>query len=509
MPSDLTWLVQAVLAVAWLGFFGTMVGLLVQRRELLYAFGLGVVAQALAYTPRVLLHGGKPYEVLDAGWYVQSYDARYGEAWPMLMRGAYRGFGGSVDLVHGVHAFMAALWVPAAWALALRWTGRREAAWAAAGLTALSPAWWMWGPTETTFGIVGLLQVCLALGVWRDDRWGRALALCAAILLANLRPLQVVVVGWWLLVWAWRGRRAWALGAGAMVALRGVEIALGAGASEAGRRAATLGGFGALARDPLGALSARTAPWMPDQVLAMVWPLALLGLAFLWSRRRAETFTILVGVALHLLLVFPQWREPDLIRFHLPVQLWLMALAGGGVALVRQRWPRALPVVVVGVGLSFVGVSAPWTPRWTWQQEYQVARKAVEGSGAERRGGVPRRKRSHRVLLALGEPTVGSVVGGCGRGRRPRRGPPDVDGRQGIAGGRRQGDRCAPARTRRADRRSLGRHARPGRFLGDRALPVCRTRRREVRSSPPRSPGRRGRTSLRACRCTCLRWRRA
>lgn len=285
-----------------------------------------------------------------------------------LVQGAVMAGAGIEEFaVRYASALAATLFVPAIWGLA-RWFVRRQLAppatpWFAALLAATSPflLWFgqearpyaLWA-TLTVIGVYLLLRATEAPALQRPAAAGfvlvALLALATHYFAVFLLPFQVLVI----MVWAWRGRRFWAMGAallllatGALVALYAAWLLIGQGGG-ANFSEITLA---ILIPDLVNAFSLGLSVdygvvWWIDLLFGA---LALVGLAWgLLDRRRLAAGGWLLPaffiLALALLLAINAYRPLYMTARHLSQLLggFLIAVAIGlGVIWMRQRFVAA------------------------------------------------------------------------------------------------------------------------------------------------------------------------
>ena len=384
--------------LAWL-VAAAACGVGLARRENRLGWLIFGVALALrvAFAPfTTLLGGDAAYERLNLAFGRGNLDRYYGETWPSLFGLVHEvaqrlGVGPSLptDIVHQVNLVASAATAALLWALCRR-AGLPTFACAAAGfgLAALPQAVGL-ARIEDHAVLVGFFQVLAgwaALGTTRRDE---GLAVLSAGLLAHLRPEQLPMAGVMLLPLLIR-RRWVAFALGAVLVLS---------------RMATLppsDGAGPIQFTRL--LSPQDwRAMVPAWVNADAYPLpalyalagfSLLALAIPAPRPRTPSawivgWLVLAFAATTLLYLPKDLPAADPLRFSLPGQAWLVALAALGAAAVARTWAmdRRIGASVAGLALllSFAGRGTRSRP-WVWEEEYRFLRDELLLAAGPARG---------------------------------------------------------------------------------------------------------------------------
>lgn len=334
---------------------------------------LSVISHVVTYAPRLHMHDLDGYAHILHLSGANAPDMTYGEglralhAWPMLL------LGWPIDGMHWIQSTLSVLAVPQLYALMRRVTDERAAV-ASACLLALAPLPLALAPTDTSFVPLVTMEILAVHGLVRGGRLGDLMLIFGAGFVTHLRPLEGLFgVAICAVAWA-MGRRRAAAGVAAMVALRlvewwaqppdahGLQLDL---LTRTWRDVLThLAGFGGRAEilDPARTPVALTA-------------LAIAGVAIGWTRARRFTVGLIALVVLGTLVYVFQPILADRMRYQLPVQPWLAALAGLGFAsLSRRRSVTALMVAALAVSTWFA--RQPYPP-FPWQTEYVLLRQAL------------------------------------------------------------------------------------------------------------------------------------
>lgn len=373
----LTWgaLLTHPLALLGPAVWVLLVWTLPRDRVALGVLALSVAARAWAFTPRIHYHLDRAYAELVTATGAMSPDIAYGEGFTALMFWPYQLSGGHADTVHVAHAALSSLAAVHLLA-ALRGLGQPDrgpapgppggrterAAQIAAVLLALNPLSVAMAPSETRYVALATLQAAALHGLVRRDRAGDALLVLAGGLLAHLRPFEGALTAAFALA-AWRADRRPA--AAALAAFCALRLATW-GAQPPGVGGAAGEGWTAFFDRPWLGPDARVVAFDPTRTPWMLPVLAALG-----ARRAAPAVTALFVVTC--LAYFHQPFLADRLRFAVPAQVWLCALAGVGASALS---PRALAAAAVLTAASAWPARHP-LPTFPWQAEYTALRAAL------------------------------------------------------------------------------------------------------------------------------------
>jgi hypothetical protein len=325
----------------------------------------------LLVSPSVLMSGDYPYHRLLASLGHRNIDPQNGDGFAAILGWIALATDFHPHLPHGVNLVLAGLtaaWLHEATRTA---TGSSTAAHGAAALWVSQPLAIAMSTTEGMFPLVAALQVA-AWAAWcrgGRHRWFAALSLG---LLVHVRPLQLLIVAAWILLWAKRDTwRPLALVV-VMMAWRSTELltlawqsGVAPGSSGAFDQATPLGWHVAIMESPSSLL-------VTDPTLVPFWllPLAIVGISWGWRHHRTLLIWLLTTLAITLVTTAHQARLTDIVRFQLPALLWWSVL--GGIAL--SRIPRTAfkysAVAGVFAGAGWVIARSPLSPRPAWTQEH-------------------------------------------------------------------------------------------------------------------------------------------
>lgn len=345
-----------------------LVGLPRTRNGLLL-LALAGLAQVVFYAPRIHMHDTYAYLLFDQAEGRLGPDWMYGEGRVALLTWPLRAMGNPVDGTHWVHATLTALAVPHLYA-AMREAFDETTGVLAAILFALAPLPLAMAPTETAYVPLATMEVLAVHGLLRGGRLGDAMAIVGAGMVPHLRPLEGLVgAGFVAAAWA-MGRRRAALGVAALVAWR---LAIFYGHSWG--RHYTAWNFLPAFDHAIAGTDGRALVLDPHRTPVALTALALLGtvLAARRSPRVAAGLVALGALSTVAHLNFPYLA--DRMRYELPSQLWLCALAGVGMA---ALWPRRVvaSATLVALGVSWWVARQPYPP-FPWQAEYTALREAL------------------------------------------------------------------------------------------------------------------------------------
>lgn len=337
-----------------------------------------LAVRVVTWAPRIHLHGGKAYALLDAPWTRAQPDQRYGDGWGAVMRVA-----GALlpsprvapDLVHVVQGAVSAAGPMLLGLAAARLGAGRAAAVGVGALGALHPWAIAVAPTEARSVLSATLAATALAALLGRSRSDGALAATALGLLAATSPLDLPLA---------------ALGAGVALAARRPFAT--AGAVLVGARAAAWGVFAAAGGDVDGTLPPALLrsvlaehPWGrdahvllldPTRSPAGLVPLAVIGAVWLAGRGRAGLLVV-AAAALTVLTTLPVALVPDRIRHQLPLVGVVVLLAGVG-ALGPGPWRRLRALGGgLAIALTWGGATSAYAPPWVWQREHDLLRAAL------------------------------------------------------------------------------------------------------------------------------------
>lgn len=355
-------------------------------------------AAALALGVRLAAGGPRPYMHADKAWYYMSEatgeltpDVRYGDGYGSLMGLLQPLTEGAGDHAFGVNLLLSSLTAGFVAGLAERVDGAKAGI-AAGGIAALVPLSVLLGGSELPYVSVALLQVAGLYGVTGTRPAERLLAATSIVMLAHMRPLQLVTSAFLLVLW--RGApRAWLAAAAAGWLWRAGQLGLVLAAGETNTNGVALWLLphwlqvwtwaGAQGRILL------LDPWVSPAALA---PLALWG-ALGAHERRPDVARGAVGLMLlQLALYGHQALWPDRVRFLSPMLPWAALLAGIGLLRMQRWWPAGAAALLVTGWLA----RDPLAPEGVWIAENRFLRAHI---GLVRRG--------ERVAFARTQDTVG------------------------------------------------------------------------------------------------------
>lgn len=340
-----------------------------QREPWILALGAALLAWVL--TPvRILMGVDYAYVRWADGTGAVTASTLYGDTWASLAGLVWWLSGGVPDHVQHLNLVLGAITVALVHDVGRR-LGGVDVGRMAALMLAASPLHLALARTETMFVLVTTLQVATLAGILREDAGGSVLAVGSAVLLAWLRPLQLVAVAALAGV-AWgRGRR------------RTGTLLAGAFASRAVPLAVTVADHG----PPQAAGTRALGKWLephwfvgPGGSSVVLDPLvvppvlAVLVVAALATRPRRAVATVGV-VALAACLPYLHFERPtDVLRFQLPTATWWIVLAAlGWVRLGPGMRVAALALLVAGTVAARQPLGAPFL----WQLEEQALREAL------------------------------------------------------------------------------------------------------------------------------------
>jgi hypothetical protein len=356
------------LLLATLPLWGLLLATLPRDRRGLLLLLLALGTHAATYQPRIHYHRDRAYAEILAAACRMGPDTAYGDAWAALMGWPSWLAGGRVDVVHVADALLSALAVPHLRAALRRDLGDGAATFAAA-LLATSPLVLALAPTESRYVGVTVLEVAALHGLARRDRAGDLLLGLSAGVLAHLRPVEVVVATALALAAAMARRGLAAVLAGALIAWR---LAVWAAHPPSVGGLVPSGVEGWTSWTWVG-VDARL-PWLDPTRTPVALPLlAAVGVGI--GLRRAPRLAAGV-VGLLAASTLPYLLQPyvtDRLRFELPAQAWLAALAGIGAAWVAST--RAAPTLLLAA-LTWWPARTPIAPR-PWQAEHALLRTAL------------------------------------------------------------------------------------------------------------------------------------
>lgn len=362
-------------------------------------FGVALALRMLFSPFTAILGGDAAYERLNLAFGRGNLDRYYGETWPSLfglVHKAVEGLGVAPalpsDIVHHVNLVASAATAALLWALCRRaGIPSFSAAAAGFGLAALPQAVGL-ARIEDHAVLVGFFQVVAGWAALGPSRRDEALAVLSAGLLAHLRPEQVPMAG--VLLMPLLVRRRW--------------VAFALGTALVLSRIATLprsDGSGPIQFARL--LSpqdwrAMVPAWVnadahPLPALYALAGFAILAVAIPGTRPRTPRLWIVgwlvFAFAATTLLYLPkELPAADPLRFSLPAQAWLVALAALGAAEAARTWAvdRRIGAAVAGLALllSFAGRGTQSRP-WVWEEEYRFLRDELLAAAAPARGDRP------------------------------------------------------------------------------------------------------------------------
>lgn len=339
-----------------------------------WALGALALALRVALSPRrVLLGGDAGYTRLLTGRGLEGSSLYYGDTWQSLMGMIWELLGEPADHVTAANLALSALAVPLLYGCvrALLGGGGEGAATAAALALALLPLPVAVSGSEVHFVLAGTLAVAALYGAARGDRRGAWLAALSAGLLAHLRPLQglFALLPLALLV---RDRRwdALALGLG-LLGWRWRQILHHIGQQG---RPPVLESAGLGRWDVLPGPGSALVPLDP-----LVTPLGLSALAALalWRARsgahRRAALILLAALLTQTVPYLPMAHSSsfDPLRFQLPAQAWVAALAALAAPAVLAWSPRRRAAALGALALSWILARAPIGQPWAWTAEYR------------------------------------------------------------------------------------------------------------------------------------------
>lgn len=333
---------------------------------------LSVLTHLATYAPRVHMHDLTAYQhILDA-YGLSSPDLLYGEGraalltWPLwLMRWP-------IDGVHWIDAALATLVVPQLYAVMRSLYDERTAVFAAV-LYALAPLPLALAPTETAFVPLVTMEVLAVHGLVRGGRLGDAMLVIGAGMVTHLRPLEGLVGVGFVLAALVMGRWRGAVGVVAFVGWRLYNWAFLTPDGGGLQLAAFWQTWDSILLEFVGR-AGRAMVFDPSRTPAA---LALLAIgAVVVDRRRRATWGIAALCAFGTVAYVNQGFLADRIRYQLPAQVWLCALAGVGLAAVWER--RALAAAVIAALTVSWGVALRPYPPFPWQVEYATLRTALQ-----------------------------------------------------------------------------------------------------------------------------------
>lgn len=370
---------QLMLLSAWRWFlplgliaWALLLGTLPRTRNGLALTLLSVLTHLATYAPRVHIHDLTAYQHILEVYGLSSPDLLYGEGraalltWPLwLMRWP-------IDGVHWIDAALATLVVPQLYAVMRSLYDERTAVLAAA-LYALAPIPLALAPTETAFVPLVTMEMLAVHGLVRGGRLGDAMLVIGAGFVTHLRPLEGLVgVGFVLVALAigrWRG----AAGVAAFVGWRLYNWAYLAPDGGGMQLEAFWRTWDSILLEFVGR-AGRAIVFDPSRTPAVLAVLAL-G-AVVVDRRRRATWGIAALCAFSTVAYVNQGFLADRIRYQLPAQVWLCALAGVALAKVWER--RALATATIAaLTVSWVFARTPYPP-FPWQVEYATLRTALQ-----------------------------------------------------------------------------------------------------------------------------------
>lgn len=354
--------------IAWALLLGTVP----RTRNALAVTLLAVLAHVVTYAPRVHLHDLTAYQhILEASG-LSSPDLLYGEGrsalltWPLwLMRWP-------IDGVHWVDSALAVLAVPQLYAVMRSLYDERTAV-AAAVLYALAPLPLALAPTETAFVPLATMEVLAVHGLVRGGRLGDLMVVIGAGMVTHLRPLEGLVGAAFVLV-ALGLRRGWAgLGVAGFLVWRLYNWSFLQPDGGGLQLAAFWRTWDSILLEFVGR-AGRAMVFDPSRTPAALAVLALWGA---WvGRRRWATWGVAALCAFGTVAYVNQGFLADRMRYQLPAQVWLCALAG--VALSGLWARRAVAVAAIAALTVSWGFALQPYPPFPWQVEYATLRAALQ-----------------------------------------------------------------------------------------------------------------------------------
>lgn len=336
---------------------------------LLFLFTVGL--HVATYTPRVHMHKDRAWWEILSAYGAMAPDYAYGDGWVAWMTWPLALLGWPSDGVHWVNSLVAALAVPHLYGLTRRAYDEHTAI-AAAALFACAPLPLAIASTENRYVPLMTLEILAVHGLLRRDRWGDLMVIAGAGLVAHLRPLEglaAVAIGG--VAWA-MGRRRAALGTAVLVGYR-LFLWWQHPAGMSGLQLDRLLPMQILA-ESFGK-NARAVIFDPGLTPnALLW-LSLGGAGVGLYNARRPTFGLLALVLGGTLIYMNQPYLADRMRYQLPVQPWLCALAGIG-AVRLARVPHVPFVLAVALVVSWWPARHPYPP-FAWQQEHTLLRDAL------------------------------------------------------------------------------------------------------------------------------------
>lgn len=366
----LDWTASALLPlglVAWALLLLT----LPRDRAGLSVTALSVFTHVLFYAPRIHMHDTRAYwEILQVNGLLDP-DRQYGEGRAALLAWPLWAMGFPIDGTHQVGAALATLAVPHLYEVVRRLFDTRTAVVAAVFL-ALAPLPLALAPTETAYVPLATMQILAVHGLLRAGLLGDAMLVVGAGLVTHLRPLEGLLgVAFVLVAWA-LGRRRAAVGVAALVVWR---LWIFQTASWSGSAQPLASFVPSLDYDLVG-VNGRVLFFDPWRTPAALTALAVLGAAVGARRAPRSTAGLVALGAFSTVAYLNMGFLADRMRYELPSQTWLCALAAVGLIFVAER--RVLAVAAGGALIvSWWAARAPYPPM-PWQTEYTTLRRALD-----------------------------------------------------------------------------------------------------------------------------------